>query len=158
PPEVPGFLVGHLAVAVEGEMDLVHTAGRLDDRHDLVAVFLAEGVEDRAHDFLDECELVLRHVIDTEARLLVARLAEAHRRQALAGGAIDDGAITLFAVEGVEDAEHGLGLVIEAVARAVAVRAVAVVDGPAEGRARLGVAVAADGEVMAREDPGPLLL
>src|SRR5207244_11992594 len=60
--------------------------------------------------------------------------------------------------QGVEDAQHGAGLIEEDVSLAVAVRAVAVVHRTAERRIRLGVAVAADRQVVAGEQPGVLLI
>ena len=74
------------------------------------------------------------------------------------GRADDDGLLALVFVQGVEDAQHAAGLEVEELRLAVAVGAVAVIHGAAEGRVGLGIAVAADGDVMAGEDPGVLPL
>ena len=81
---------------------------------------------------------------------------EADRRFHFAGAADDHGLTALAFVQGVEHAQNAAGLVEEAVAVAVAIGAVAIIHGAAESRVRFGVAVAADRQVMAGEDPGEL--
>src|SRR6185312_4965656 len=86
----------------------------------------------------------------------LASLAELDRWFLFARRTIDHGLLALVFIEGVEHAADRLGLIVEAIALAVTVRAVTVVHRAAEGRVRHRIAVAADGDVVALEHPGEL--
>src|SRR5262249_39743993 len=153
-PEVPALLVVHAGVLVEGEVDLLQPAIGLDDLHHLVGILLAIRRQDRAHDSLDESELVLVQLARADARLPLPGRTEANRPRLLTRTAGDDGHLALLLRQGIEDTEDRPGLVVEDVAAAVARGTVAVEHRPAEGDAVLRFAVAADGQVMAGEHPG----
>src|SRR5262249_35589178 len=132
----------------EAQVQLLEPAIGLDDLHDLVGIFLAERRQDVAHHLRQQVLLVLRHLAVAQARLAILGLLEADRTDPLAGVLLDDGHLPLLLRQGIEHALGGLALVEEQVGRAPAVWRVAVVDGSAPGRAILGIAVAADREMM----------
>ena len=156
-PVAPRLLVVRLPLLVERHRQLLHPAVRLDDLHHLVAVLLAVRSHQFRHHLLRQLLLLLRHVgvgqtgdgrvllRHLHAVVFVHPLARQHRGLALVGA------------QRAEQVRRGLGLLVEDVVLRVAAGAVTVVQRAAERGRFLGVAVAADGDVVAAEHQRELL-